>query len=86
MKTEPVWTEQARGADARALKEWVEEPVPGDSSTMEQEIRRLRKIIATARVRLTRIKDRSFSNTYAEACHAREILGNGISGGHGVWP
>lgn len=86
MKTEPVWTEQAREADMLALREWVEQPVPRDPLDMETEIRRLRKIIATARVRLTRIKDRSFSNTYAEACHTREILGSGISGGHGVWP
>ena len=86
MKTEPVWTEQAREADMMALREWAEQTVPKDPLAMEMEIRRLRKIIATARVRLTRIKDQSFPNTYAEACHAREILGNGISGGHGVWP
>jgi hypothetical protein len=86
MKAEPVWTEQAREADMKALREWVGEPVPKEPLAAETEIRRLRKIIATARVRLTRIKDQSFPNIYAEACHAREILGNGISGGHGVWP
>lgn len=83
---EQTWTEEARDKDMRAHMEWAREPISLSLEEMEREIRRLRKVIGTARVRLTRIKDHNSPNIYAEACHARELLGCGMGGGEGSWP
>jgi hypothetical protein len=77
--------DESREKDMRSHIDWVEEPIHLSNEEMIKEIRRLRKIIGTARVRLTRINDEN-NNLYADAYHACEILGCGMNGGEGCWP